>query len=118
MAFAGLKKEKDRNDLIAHLKQAVSSVFYLRSIYVTHWFAFIDCLNFFSSNRVLDVILQSSTLLPVHPPTALTGPSHEYHCMWDILNPTYRRPLDILTPPLINIIIGVFRVYIEGKGDI
>ncbi|KXN81200.1 Cytochrome c, partial [Leucoagaricus sp. SymC.cos] len=25
MAFAGLKKEKDRNDLITHLKEAVSS---------------------------------------------------------------------------------------------
>jgi hypothetical protein len=27
MAFAGLKKDKDRNDLIAHLKEAVSDVF-------------------------------------------------------------------------------------------
>ena len=28
MAFAGLKKEKDRNDLIAHLKEAVRQLFH------------------------------------------------------------------------------------------
>lgn len=33
MAFAGLKKDKDRNDLIAHLKQEVRSpTFFFQSV--------------------------------------------------------------------------------------
>jgi len=67
MAFAGLKKDKDRSDLIAYLKEAVSSVFTAVLVSVTHLF-FVDCLD-----GVLYVILRTSF------PTALTGPSHEYH---------------------------------------
>lgn len=37
MAFAGLKKDKDRNDLITHLKQAVrAQSFYTSCILTRH----------------------------------------------------------------------------------
>lgn len=34
MAFAGIKKEKERNDVITYLKEAVSTIVILRSAHI------------------------------------------------------------------------------------
>lgn len=63
MAFAGLKKEKDRKDLIAHLKAAVRDSHILFSCLV-HMFRCLDCMiTRLTANLNTSYALPSHTLL-------------------------------------------------------
>lgn len=63
MAFAGLKKEKDRNDLITHLKEAVRPIPNLCCTPIPLTPFALDCLSCFSGELV-DRLMTFNTLYP------------------------------------------------------